>query len=428
FDANTPFPGVHALVPTVGTVLIILFGTRSTWVGRLLSIPFMVTVGLVSYSAYLWHQPLFAFARIRLLNEPGAAVYLALSALAIVLAYLSWRYVEAPFRNRRNFSRPQVFTMAIVASGVLIAVGLAGHVAGGFQGRLSEGATAMLAYREDRGELRDFCDAGVGDYQVPAERCTVGADTDPTIAIVGDSHARELAWFLGEAAATEGLSAKVLVYSSCPPIRGVRRIDLAQDNCPRNNDDVFAYLRDSDDISHVVLAARWTLYLETDRFDNGEGGVEHGDPFFVAPIDVPIPAVNRALVRRTLPDLIVQSIEELLAADKTVIVVYPVPEVGWNVPEYLARAEMYGEARDAGLSTSYARFKERNELALATLDSLGERDGLIRVRPHEIFCDSAISGRCLAQDGGLPLYFDDDHLNSVGAEPVVERILEHVTP
>lgn len=424
FDGNTPFPSVYTLVPTLGTVLIVLFASQQTFVGRLLSLPVLVGIGLISYSAYLWHQPLFAFARIRLLDVPGAGVYLALIAAAFVLAYLSWKYVEVPFRRRSNFSAAQVFAFALLVSAALVGVGLAGHVGDGFPQRLSAQARMVLSYRDDRGSLRDSCDAGTGAYIPPAERCVVGAqETAPTIAVVGDSHARELAYFLGQAASATNLGVKVLVYSSCPPIMGAYRVATSQDTCPQNNRDVVNYLRESESISHIVLVARWTLYLEVDRFDNGEGGKEHGGPFFMAPVGIAPAAVDRELVRQSMGDLLYASVEHFLDTGKDVILVYPIPEVGWNVPEYLARKALFGTPSDSPLSTSHARYQERNAYTIAILDSLGERPGLRRIKPEHIFCDTDIPKRCAAEGNGVPLYFDDDHLNSIGSAPIVEQIL-----
>lgn len=112
FDDSTPFPSVYALAPVLGTALIILFGGSGSWAARLLSTRSFVGIGLISYSAYLWHQPLFAFARIRSVLEPSPELMMALAALSLVLAYFSWRYVETPFRK----GKASIFATAVRCS------------------------------------------------------------------------------------------------------------------------------------------------------------------------------------------------------------------------------------------------------------------------------------------------------------------------
>jgi peptidoglycan/LPS O-acetylase OafA/YrhL len=136
FDDATPFPGRYALVPALGTVLIICFANDRTWTGRLLGSRLLVGIGLVSYSAYLWHVPVLALARHRSLGhiDPPVAAGLALASLA--LAALSWKYVEKPFRDRRKIGRAQVFGFAAAGSVLFLAVGLAGHQSDGFSFRI----------------------------------------------------------------------------------------------------------------------------------------------------------------------------------------------------------------------------------------------------------------------------------------------------
>jgi len=135
FDKQTPFPSVYTLMPTLGTAMIILFGTPSTLVGRVLAHRGLVGIGLISYSAYLWHYPLFAFARIRSLNTPDTWVFAALAVAAIALAYPTWRYVERPFRDRTRISRRTIVASAALLSAAMIGAGLAGHINKGFAGR-----------------------------------------------------------------------------------------------------------------------------------------------------------------------------------------------------------------------------------------------------------------------------------------------------
>lgn len=141
FDEDTPFPSAYALAPVVGTILVIRFGTSGTWVARLLSLKAFVGVGLISYSAYLWHQPLFAFARIRHLDEPSQLVMSALAILSLILAYFSWRFVEQPFRRKSGIlvgSRAKLFSLVGVCSVALLAFGAFAHVKDGFEGRMDK--------------------------------------------------------------------------------------------------------------------------------------------------------------------------------------------------------------------------------------------------------------------------------------------------
>jgi peptidoglycan/LPS O-acetylase OafA/YrhL len=123
YDSATPFPSLYALAPVVGTALVILFGGEPTLTARLLSLKALVFVGLVSFSFYLWHQPVFAFARIRNLVEPPPQAMWLLSALSLALAALSWRYVERPFRDRSRVSRQTIFRTSAVAIALVCAIG-----------------------------------------------------------------------------------------------------------------------------------------------------------------------------------------------------------------------------------------------------------------------------------------------------------------
>ena len=117
FTKDTPMPSLYALVPTAGTAFVILYATTETFVGKMLSNKMLVGVGLVSYSAYLWHQPIFAFSRYFLgQHDLGIATTGSLILLSMILAWFSWKYIEAPFRNKINFKRPLIFKLSIATS------------------------------------------------------------------------------------------------------------------------------------------------------------------------------------------------------------------------------------------------------------------------------------------------------------------------
>lgn len=132
FDRRTPFPGLYALLPTVGTALLIVYCTPQTLAGKALGSRVMVGVGLISYSAYLWHQPLFAFAKHAGLHGHYPFQYGGLSVLALIFAYVSWRFVELPFRQRQWFSRRQVTNYGLTGCMVVTALGVVAHTSNGF--------------------------------------------------------------------------------------------------------------------------------------------------------------------------------------------------------------------------------------------------------------------------------------------------------
>lgn len=133
FDKSTPFPSLYALVPTLGVALIIIFANNETIVGKVLGGKFLVNVGLISYSAYLWHHPIFVFPR----HYSNYYVSIWLISLLIIatyfFAYLSWRYVEKPFRNKEKISRSKIFQFSLIGSVFFILTGVVGDLTSGFE-------------------------------------------------------------------------------------------------------------------------------------------------------------------------------------------------------------------------------------------------------------------------------------------------------
>ncbi len=135
FDDGTPHPSFRTLLPVGGTVLILLFAAQETLCARLLSTPLLVGIGLISYSVYLWHQPLFAFFRIQNHEPPSEAAFFFLTLLSLTLGWLSWRFVERPFRDRQRFSRAQIYRYSALGAGMVFSLGMTGYVFDGFLGR-----------------------------------------------------------------------------------------------------------------------------------------------------------------------------------------------------------------------------------------------------------------------------------------------------
>lgn len=208
FDESTPFPSLYALVPVVGATLLVLFADEKTLTAKLLSTRFFVAVGLISYSAYLWHQPLFAFARIRLLEEPSSGLMLFLSLLSIALAIISWRYVEKPFREKGNLfaSKRALFSTIIPSFAFLLCIGIYVNAKDGFENKfvkLFDGDVNHSEYYEYLDKLYVDCEPKtIADEALKWDgvlRCKQSQEGTSDWVLLGDSHAEHL--FLGLAAA-----------------------------------------------------------------------------------------------------------------------------------------------------------------------------------------------------------------------------------
>jgi peptidoglycan/LPS O-acetylase OafA/YrhL len=191
YSKEMPFPGLFALAPTVGVSLVILFIRKDTIVCNILSRPAVAGVGLISYSAYLWHQPMFAFIRYHNVIEPSASVMAFLSVLIFPLAFFSWRYIERPLR-RTNGIRP-VFTFAGIGfvSSLFISVGLLGHFSSGFDKRVPPDHLDQRFFADLSVRMSQFGVDGERCISETASMCRVSYGHGKRVLLVGDSHSAD---------------------------------------------------------------------------------------------------------------------------------------------------------------------------------------------------------------------------------------------
>ena len=209
FDKKTPFPSLYTLIPTIGTALIILSAVPRTIVYRLLSLKIFVGIGLISYSAYLWHQPILAFARYRVLGDPPSSVLLLLCGLSLLLAWVSWRYVEAPFRNKQEYSRKSIFLISISGICAYSVIGLVVFFNNGFSTSKNGEITERLSqvgienFEPDNGKLRQESwsilqdisgDENYGVEDNPTDKRNIFdlSSHKKRVLLVGNSHSKDV--------------------------------------------------------------------------------------------------------------------------------------------------------------------------------------------------------------------------------------------
>ncbi len=215
YDARTPFPSLFALVPVAGTAAIV--GCASgTLTGRLLAAAPFRLIGLVSYSAYLWHQPLFAFARIGQAEPPTTREMALLVVVTFVLAALTLRFVEQPFRHPGRRRAPLRLAWASVA----LVVGAIGLPAALPAAHGLDGGRSVL--EEELLEPRDSRTAYVlAPYRNALGRGFQGPASGRKVLVLGDSHALDF-WNMAREndAFAEDRLALAYVFTECQVVLG----------------------------------------------------------------------------------------------------------------------------------------------------------------------------------------------------------------
>lgn len=429
FDARTPHPSLWTLLPVAGTTLLLVFARQGTVVARALSLRPLVAIGLISYSAYLWHQPLFAFARLRSITDPTLVLMLSLAVLSLILAALTWKFVEEPFRRHKDRpprllpGRAPLLGASAVAIVATIGIGGTLHMIDGTPWRTPETAMRYLAAAEMVNPLRDTCHQ---DVRTPAEVdlppdpvCTSQVNIGgPRAIIIGDSHADAFAYPAREALEEQGWQVTQLTFSSCEPIPGIRK---GSRDCAAIYDTMRDYLK-HDKFDLVIAGMRHQVHFATGIFDNGQGGQDPdwtsgGTP---SVYDVKILGLAGSPSQTEFATAALRmGMSDLLALGSPVIVVHAIPEAGWNVPQVAAKRAFYLDEQTPDVFTDRSAYDERAKPGNDVLDAI-DNPNLFHVRPADLFCDDV---RCTNARDGHIYYYDDDHLSLTGGELIADAIV-----
>lgn len=390
FNNKTPFPSFYTLVPTIGTVLIILFASAQTLVGRLLSTRFFVLIGLISYSAYLWHQPIFAFARLMSYKTPDNQLMFLLGVFALMLAYLTWRYIETPFRDRTIFTRERIFQFSAVSLIAVISVGAVGYFNSGFGNRIASDGRSFsdldLITRNNYG-LDKRC--GYSSFKL-LKKCSTSKK--PEILIWGDSYAMHIV--PGILASNPNARIIQITKSLCGPVIGMSPIDIQYsrawaENCIDFNNNVIAWLKEHETVNYVVLGSPFSRYF-------GDNTVLVGDQI--------MPADNKLFLSHFEATL-----ATLSEMGMTPIVFAPTPSNGDDIGRCLTHVAIYDDGIDCRID--FDTYKNENQELMDFLAEVEKKYRVIRV--SDVLCDDTY---CDAELDGVFIYRDAGHLSVEGSE------------
>jgi len=387
-DEQTPFPSIYAAMPIMGTALILIFAGQGSIIKILLSIGPLVFIGRISYSLYLWHQPVFAFSRLSGVNTAEPITFFMLLSFLFIISYLSWKLIENPFRKKTLIgSKPLVFGTLIIASSM---VGFAsyGHFVGFTHPDMApEGTQFLKTYKGSQFAIplyREDCNFYY--HNEIAEDCLQPQSTNmPVTLIWGDSHAQALALGLRYNFGEQRFFAQLATSSCLPAIVNVKPVDLPPH--PENNKA----------FRQACLKANATVidYLKNNKVESIVINLKHG-------------------FRLVEWDKIIQELEKFNV--KTVYVVGPVPQWEPSLPHAYATQLGYAFPENINHFLRKRAISDNNYLNSLVVNSSNIK--VIKIHPFDFLCRGSKS--CDYIVPGAPeedklMAFDYGHLSYSGS-------------
>ena len=396
-------PGFITLIPVIGSVLVIMFA-QHTLVGSFLQNPAFVWFGLISYSLYLWHQPVFAFLRIKSLHEPTAIAFSIALLVSIALAYFSLKVVEKPFRNKKFLSQKQVFIYSLIGLGLFMGVGLLGHINKGFPERISsEINLESMAHSPMRYE----CHTRGINFKKPDNACRYFGE-NATWAVMGDSHGVEIAYALAEKIKAKSDGVEHFTFSACPPAYS---FNTPVSGCSQWNKEVIEYLVQANHVKQVLLTYRHTSHLYKKYLPS-----EIPDNFDPDIID--LPGLNASEKHQAYWESFSQMVQALTEAGKKVYILNPVPELEQDITKLVMPISILSDwnRQYAVQATTLAHYNLRNDSARDAITDIAKTFNAVIIEPKDALCNQEY---CSAIKGQNIWYFDNNHLSVAGAKQVL---------
>ena len=400
FDKHTPHPGVYSLIPTIGAGLVILYSS-TTIVGWFLSRKVVVGIGLISYSAYLWHYPMLAYAKQISLTRPDQFTNGMLALVTLIPAYLSWRYIEKPFRNRSKFSRNQIFKYSVISATIILGFGIYGNIFG-------NSITASAEHKSREIKLNEKLEFNDG----LSKHCIVGftlspqcrTDDQPDVMIWGDSFAMHLVPGI-IASSPDTKLIQMTKYSCGPffdvaPFPGPPSSNTWANKCLEFSTQLKNWLETNSSIKFVILSFEFTRFIDRqNHFLYTDGTTKQ--------------ITNEEAVKQFNATL-----NHLKQLNIKPIIVAPPPTNGENLGKCLLKAAW----REEPLSQCDYRFDEIEQATNDTYRFLNQftQDNSV-IFPHKTLCDKSW---CRSHINDSFIYIDDKHLSIDGSKLFGEKIQE----
>lgn len=407
FDTSLAWPGIYALVPVLGAMLVLAANRQHSW---FTSNVIARHLGASSYSIYLWHWPLVVV--LTYAGEQDNLGWVVLGLLfSLLLGEASLRWVENPTRkgltplsiNKQSW----VLGTAVVMAGLLAVGARYQHV----EGRIDPAIDLIANESLNLKPRRDECFTTSGET---SKSCVYGGD-DVRAIVIGDSHADAITTAVQAALPSSKYGVVDWSYISCPTIFGLHVIaDRPVEKCYEFNkwasDNIKKY---SNDIPLVIINRASAYAL-------GQHNIKDKMNMSLSYFNKKNDHITQDFLNEYKDKLIETACS--YAKKRHVFITRPIPEMMVDVPKTMARGMMFG--KQVEVSISLEEYHQRHAMVWSAQDEAARRCGVTILNPLPYLCHD---GRCWGSKDGRPLYYDDDHMSEYGNKllvPMFRQVFE----
>ena len=398
FDNNIFHPSFYTLIPAIGVTFVMWFSYRDNLVLRILSNKVFVKIGLISYSLYLWHYPIFSFANHLEIFFNNNFEKLILILLTFLLSIFTYYFIEQP--ARKNISLKAIISSVSVIFLIISIYSVTVIIMDGFNNRIKvknyqKKHTFLYLEQDDRACFGRICNFGSNKKK---------------IILLGDSHLGSLAYDLYNKTKSD-YSFLSITSAGYFHLRNVDQISRHSKKINKNYNELrikIDKILDRSNNNIIIIGGATSLYFYNKRI---EGRALHWNYLFV---DKKTKKYNPQFVENAFIDFI-----EKLSKNNEVILLYPIPEIGRNLQkkkfENMIRVFNY----------KYSDFLKQNKEVIKFFDSINNPK-VHKVFSYKAFCNEEFTPLCLTHDKDNFFFYDGYHPSIKGSQMINDLIIKKI--
>ncbi len=420
-DDKINHPSLKTFFPVFGTCLFIWFSEKDTIHNKIISFRPIVATGLISYSLYLWHYPIFAFARITELTQGNIIIKLFIALIIILLSIFSYFVIEKPFRNKKVISKKNLIKIILSVLVLIVSTNFLIIKNDGFKSRLPKVISEAVDRHgkekiwQNLKQNEENCWGRIDVF------CSFFNQNEKKIYFIGDSHFGSLMNDLKDQLEKRYYNFIPITYRGFFYFSNSIKLDKYH-NIDKNylilQKKINKIVSESNDNIFIIGGASSLYFFQKRYFLNnktvGDSQIRYVD--------------NNSMKfsSKLLMDEFKDQINKISSKNK-IILVYPIPELGFNLQYKLLKGRNWKQMEDNPnlITFPYNNYKAINNELIKFYDSL-KNENIHRIYPHKLFCDKRVKNQCVTHDEKNIFFSDEWHPSLYGAKMINKLILDEL--